>query len=695
MLSVSAIALTKPNSKNYEYVIDDPDDRIVAVLTAADIAEFHDCHLDGESTVIPSHSWDFPYIQFDGINQDFSCAVLKLKDNVASVNIFFNSEEGEAFLEKNNTTLLIQSGDDDAVYPSYPDISSKVRIGSFETFSFESLELHTAAPKLIETKNKTSPVLIVCCLLFGLAGAFAVYLLDNRFCFSDKIIRTVSKQKKQLISVLLGAAACTALALLTEYILYYIRLRSSAEAFYNPYEAVIVFSVLNIFAALFIFRKRIGKKPEGAFLCIMLTLCLLLVLLCPFGHVSWDDKLHYRWVLNASYLGPTSYVTEADRRIMAVAEDYKVKGGYAENAERIGNMNACYDSPVYTRDGTTTIAHAPDGLILALCRLADLSFSKAVTMSKLGSALVYCIVCYYAMRRLKSGKMILAVVAMFPTALFLASNFSYDYWVNCFSILGMAYFVGNLQEKNKPISIADTLIMCACFAIASLPKPVYAVLLVIPFFMTPKKIKNKKQYYAICVSFLIILTLFLAFKSFTQIGGGGDSRGGDGVSTIGQIQYIIANPLVFVKTVLRLIATDFLSHKKAFFYTVSYAFTGTGKGSYIVIALMAFTAVTDKNKYDFRAYGWPIRAMAIAVYFGTAFILAAAMYITFTPVGHNTVNGCQYRYIIPVTYPLLSLIGWGGLKNRIPGSIYNIAVMAIMSALNIYNIVLIMLPFVS
>lgn len=44
--------------------------------------------------------------------------------------------------------------------------------------------------------------------------------------------------------------------------------------------------------------------------------------------------------------------------------------------------------------------------------------------------------------------MILAVVAMFPTSLFIASNYSYDTWVIGFVMIGMAYFVGNCQEEG-------------------------------------------------------------------------------------------------------------------------------------------------------------------------------------------------------------------------------------------------------
>ena len=42
-------------------------------------------------------------------------------------------------------------------------------------------------------------------------------------------------------------------------------------------------------------------------------------------------------------------------------------------------------------------------------------------------------------------------------------------------------------------------------------------------------------------------------------------------------------------------------------------------------------------------------------------LVATALYVSFTPVGLATVNGCQTRYVIPVLVPALAV----GLNNKI------------------------------
>ncbi len=59
--------------------------------------------------------------------------------------------------------------------------------------------------------------------------------------------------------------------------------------------------------------------------------------------------------------------------------------------------------------------------------------------------LTYALTVYFAIRKLKSGKMIMSVIALFPTNIVLASNYSYDPWVTGFSLLGTAYFVSEMQ----------------------------------------------------------------------------------------------------------------------------------------------------------------------------------------------------------------------------------------------------------
>ena len=80
--------------------------------------------------------------------------------------------------------------------------------------------------------------------------------------------------------------------------------------------------------------------------------------------------------------------------------------------------------------------------------------------------------------------------------------------------------------------------------------------------------------------------------------------------------------------------------------------------------LLGFTAVTDASgKVSFKIPVW-MKSLAVLLYVGMAALIATALFINFTPVGSQTILGCQSRYIIPLLAPLLLLVT-GQRKNII------------------------------
>ena len=51
-----------------------------------------------------------------------------------------------------------------------------------------------------------------------------------------------------------------------------------------------------------------------------------------------------------------------------------------------------------------------------------------------------------------------------------------------------------------------------------------------------------------------------------------------------------------------------------------------------------------------------MKILSIFFFVGMAALIASALYISFTPVGHSTVLGCQPRYIIPLLAPTILLV---------------------------------------
>ena len=120
-----------------------------------------------------------------------------------------------------------------------------------------------------------------------------------------------------------------------------------------------------------------------------------------------------------------------------------------------------------------------------------MNFYWRLTLGRVPNLLLYAFAIYLGMKKLKSGKMILAVLAFMPTNLFIATNYSYDYLVNSLSMLGIAYFVSEMQQPDKPISLKDNVVMCGSIALACVPKQIYAPLLLVPFFLRKNNFEKK------------------------------------------------------------------------------------------------------------------------------------------------------------------------------------------------------------
>ena len=275
--------------------------------------------------------------------------------------------------------------------------------------------------------------------------------------------------------------------------------------------------------------------------------------------------------------------------------------------------------------------------------------------------------------------MIISVICLLPTSIFLATNYAYDWWVTGFLVLGTAYFVSELQEPDKPISVKDTVIMSFAFALGALPKLVYIIPMGMLLFMR-KNWSSKKErirYYRIIIAVFAVVLLMFMMKSMVSLGSAGDTRGGN-VGPRDQVYGMLLAPIGYAKLLLKFLA-GYLSIEGMQGYVSFFAYLGYGSLWLIPVILICFTTLTDaSNKISFKIPVY-MRALSVILFVGMSALIATALYISFTPVGLNAINGCQPRYIIPLLAPLLLLLTGKRLyiiKNK---TVYNGVVLALMS----------------
>ena len=302
------------------------------------------------------------------------------------------------------------------------------------------------------------------------------------------------------------------------------------------------------------------------------------------------------------------------------------------------------------------ISYIPGIITILLTSLLGGDFIKLFLIGKLTNVLCYSLLVHFAVKKLKSGAYIFSAIAMLPIFIFLGAAYSADWWINGAFLLGTAYFLSILQTKDRPATRKELIIMITAFTFACGPKEIY-FLLMLPLLLIPRnRFQNqrtaRRTKIIIALLMLVIVLSFavpMLFNSDTQT----DVRGGSDVSASGQIAFILQNPFEYAKILISFIK-NYVSLSTMSSHISMFAWLGMGNEIYSLIAILVlfFFVFTDRSELDRFNGAWKIRAFGLLVGFAQIVLAITSMYIAFTPVGHEWVNGCQYRYIFPV-FPLM------------------------------------------
>ena len=401
-------------------------------------------------------------------------------------------------------------------------------------------------------------------------------------------------------------------------------------------------------------------KPENLFLAIVLSITCFSSLAYGVNKPSWDVDVHFSQVIIWSNPSLKVELSAAEAR-MVYGWTWESHFSLVENQANTNRINAeasSIDGRVIEGSFSElyqNIAYLPGSIVYALGSALSLPFSVKYLLSRLAFALVYSFITFFGMKKLRSGKMLYAVIALLPTAIFLASNYNYDYWVNAFALFATACLIRELQTPDEVMSLKRMLLLLGAFVIGLSAKAIYFPIVLLCLLIPKRKFSSKKAsrlFRAGTVVTALLIAASFAIPYFFVTGPGiGDIRGGDEVNSTEQIAFILSNPGEFTRILMAFLA-EYYSFSGSRGYIAFYAYLGYSSWPLWVVAfgLMLFTALTDKGPADKAVCTWKSRTVGIVLNFITMAMIAAAFYVAFTAVGSETVAGCQPRYLIPVLF---------------------------------------------
>ncbi|MCL2529568.1 MAG: DUF2142 domain-containing protein [Coriobacteriia bacterium] len=472
---------------------------------------------------------------------------------------------------------------------------------------------------------------------------------------------------------------------------------TSLGTWFNPYWIGFFFVCCLLVSAFWVFRHSIKSKPDSLFLAIVLLTTCFSSLAFDVNKPSWDADYHFLWVVEWSQPGAEIELSVAEARMIfgSTTETYFNLAELQAYSQELNRDAVMTDGGIITATLTdlhNRVASLPGSLIYFLCTLLGIPFSLKYIFSRLIYALLYSLIVFLGMKQLKSGKMLYAVIALLPTALFLASNYGYDYWVNAFVLLGGASLVRELQTPDDPVTNKRIALLLGSFVIGLGPKLIYAPLVLLCL-LIPKS-KFSSQMASRVFRLIVILVCLLLGLSYLgpyifsvagTVSGGGDTRWDDEVNTAEQLALMSADPLGYLRILFAFLATDLYTFSGTRDFITNYCTLKSSSWPFWiwVLGLLALTTLTDKSDRDKGVSTWKSRVLAIGLHLVIVSLISTAMYLEFTAVGLDTINGVQGRYLIPLLFCSLVFLSSPKLAwprgDRREKTIYNTVVLGSMA----------------
>ena len=300
--------------------------------------------------------------------------------------------------------------------------------------------------------------------------------------------------------------------------------------------------------------------------------------------------------------------------------------------------------------------YIPTGIGILVGRILKGTVLDIYIAGRFFNLMAYTILAILILKLIPFKKKIFFVILFNPLLIALASSYSMDGICTGFIMLFISYglkLYKKYQDGIEP-SVKQKIILGILFIPILLIKGMtYAPVILIILMFPLKQIiqKNKK---AIPIIFGVLLILLIAGAILLKSGIPTDERGGE-TSASDQIANIIQNPIILVRTFLNHFNNNIFNFgwlaemNQAAFFGHAYILV-----FFLLVIFTIYIGIYDDD-YNFKMKE---KVILIITYLATVFLTSLALYITYTPVGLEQINGYQGRYLFPIiALPLMCLSG--------------------------------------
>ena len=297
------------------------------------------------------------------------------------------------------------------------------------------------------------------------------------------------------------------------------------------------------------------------------------------------------------------------------------------------------------------VGYVPQAVGIRIAMLFTNNVSRLFTGGRISNMIVAFILCVLALKAAPFGKRIIFWLIMLPVNLQVMISMSTDGTVFALAVLWTVYIM-KLREQQEMIrgkQIASLFIMGA---LLSQCKIVYIVLLFLVFLLPRTIFRNNKS--SMLIRGGVFSTALLLNLVWLIISAGYLISFNPGVDPAGQVQYILSHPAGYIRTVL----WTTMNYHALWLMELGRIVSGYAEIQEMVWLILWAVLFIEFWLERGPAIDYTLKDVVFLCFTAIAGIVLiyTSLYVQWTPVGSEMIDGIQGRYFLPLAFPAMCLL---------------------------------------
>ena len=289
--------------------------------------------------------------------------------------------------------------------------------------------------------------------------------------------------------------------------------------------------------------------------------------------------------------------------------------------------------------------YAPQAASMLIAKWAKLSFAQSLLLARLLNGMAACALGFFALLNCRRGRALMFATLLLPMTLSEFGSASQDALVISLSLLLIAV-ASRILSEGRPARLGEFALFAATVVATTLARPSQIALSLLgPIFVAQHDPRWRGKAAIAVVSLAVIIAAwFILLRSLLP------PVPAD-LSVSGQFQYLLSNPLALPTAMVQSFASQGWFLVGSVIGRLGWLDTPLPEWFVELACLgLLLALIAPGNRGSALLPGLVGVATVLALLTATCF----ALYLSWTPVAHATINGLQGRYILPV----LPLLGW-------------------------------------